>query len=269
VSLVIRSRRPQGLEAQTLLDNLLHNYSVESGAFFDRLRAEAGQTSAAQFAFYRANYLARTMTTLPCLRLVLAAAQRQRPVDSEIVQLVQATIEEEEGGNGKPAHSELLAQSHNVHGSIAFGLPQLSLAESENSCLLVAETIQYRRIQLELYQSESFATVLGAFAAQESAAHEMLSVFYETLFAPMRGVYGPVNFGVVSGYFSEHLNGVEEEHGRRARECVLRALSSKQDLHDFRVGAREFLRAQSALWRSLLNEWNRYRGIQTSLAATG
>lgn len=97
MSLVMRSRRSYGLEAQTLLDDLLHDYTLRSAAFFDHLRVQAGQTSPEQFAFFRENYFARTLTTLPCLRRALTAAKHQRFIDGELVQLIQMTVEDEEG----------------------------------------------------------------------------------------------------------------------------------------------------------------------------
>lgn len=217
---------------------------------FDYLRARArvGFT-AAQFRLYRDNYFYRTNTTAAVVARIayLAAARRDR-----VTLATAAKNLFEETGEGIPdrSHPLLLEQSHNAVAGQVFGLPPLGLDAADESPLLLAEARDYRERQRRLVEEGDYLTALGASYTQETMATDMLRGFYDTLFVPYRERLAGT-FALVSMYFTVHLDGVEEEHGRHAREAVCRACRTDADRQSAFAGIRGFLDAQRNLWTAL------------------
>lgn len=224
----------------------------EIAPFFSYLAQHGASFSPAQFAFFRANYFYRTQTTIAMIERVREAAQRNH--DLRTLHLVNQTLDEELGG-GDPsaAHSRLLESSHNRHASVVFGLPPLSLHQAHASPLIIDAARTFRGEQARLYDCKSYALVLGASLAQETAALDMLRQFLHSLFTPYAKRYPSVSaFKQVRLYFDCHINGVEQDHAERARGGARSACRTNSDLHDMRRGLTGFLSAQAQLWNAML-----------------
>lgn len=202
------------------------------------------------FDHFRANYFFRTMSTLPSLRKLLNSCRSQRPQNERVTELVLSIVLEESGTDPVGiSHPEMLERSFNLHGAMAFGLPTLNAKDVDQSPFILPEARSYRAVQHDIYESSNHAKIVGAFAAQELVANDMLDAIFRGLFLPyLDGLAGREE---IEMYFRAHLDGLELEHGDRALECAHLAVRTPQQLEEFLAGAKSFLGAQAALWGRL------------------
>lgn len=250
------SRRRLAHEVEAAIESVLECYGRGFRRFSTQLHvAFADGISPADYSIYRANYVYRTQKTLAMIAKVLCAITSQDRIDQESLVLVRQVFSEESGDGVTPMHVEMLLQSHNLHGSVVFGIPPLEGGEPGTSDDIIAEAREFRRVQSDLYSSASYPRVIGAFLAQEAAAESMLETFFRLFFLPYRDThYDFTSFQRVERYFSSHLNGVEKEHADRAKRCAARACKNDGDLEELRLGMQGLLTAQANLWSGLIRK---------------
>ncbi len=236
-------------------------YNAASAAFFAYLakRSTSGFTSR-QFQLYRDNYLFRTATT--CEGIARTALWAALNGDRRVLAGIAKNLNEE-CGEGCPGrnHQTLLERCHDLHGAQVFGLePGVTVRDAEASPLVLPEARAYREVYLSLFTNTSYAQVLGASFAQESAADDMLRRFYRCLFEPYRGWYLPAAFDAATEYFTLHLDGVEEGHGRAAKAALQQVCTESAHVESAGWGIARFLNAQSALWDALHHAMERTEG---------
>jgi len=232
------------------IEQELNIYKKRSSYLFDYLKsqAEAG-FSKNQFLIYRDNYFYRTISTIPCVSLVVKAAAENE--DEATLKSAGQNLSEELGIDSKSSksHAELLRYSHNTHGEKAFNAAPITLKDSLQSNHVFAATRKFKQIQLSLYTSSDYVEVLAASYAQEEVATEMLSVFYQTFFESRKDIYSTKKeFDLVAEYFTCHLNGLEVRHAEDAKYCLFTHCNSstKKDIAIHAMS--QILHAQSEIW---------------------
>lgn len=224
-----------------------------AGPFFaalDSRRTEGWTVDS--FLLLRDNFMFRTATTSLCVARVVTAALGQTPPDvrtaNEIVRL--NLLDELGKSDWTSAHLQLLVHSFNQHGRACFGLVPTSLAENEESPHILPSARRFRERQTRAYTSTVYLHVLGASAAQEAVATEMLDAIYKSAFVSV-GKGCKTDQRAVLRYFHEHLDGTELRHADIGLDSAMRHIFNGSDAANFLAGANEFLSAQSQLWIEL------------------
>ena len=218
-------------------------------ALYLHSRSEIG-FSPYQFEIYRANYFCRTDLTIRGIARIASMAAGNGDwvsLRSLAQNLFEECGEHRDGGN----HRTLLEASHNLHGSLVFGLQPLTISDSLESELILPETRFYRASRTKAFYESNYTSALAASFAQETAAGPMMQLFFDHLFRPYRTMYSDSLWPEAARYFTVHLDGVEENHGLMALDCLERQIAISGEVIDAESAIKEFLDCQASLWEAL------------------
>ncbi len=234
------------------------NHRALEHPLFDFLeeQSKTGFTTT-QYAIYRDNFFRRTELTIPSVaRFIEKAAMNG---DHQAVVDTIRNLNDEGGyGDIKKMHSNLLAESHNLHGMRVFNLNPAQILNIIESPNLVPAVEEYRRSK-QLSFDRPYPYIAGNTWAHELAADNMLDNFRKALFAPYQGYYTPEEYTKLTEFFTAHkddsIDGgdIEAQHERMARGAAERACrDGLQNVDEVREGGLEFLNVQEKLWDGLL-----------------
>jgi hypothetical protein len=216
-----------------------------------------------QFEIFRDVFLARTRFTVPTV--AYTAFRASMHYDDATVTGTSQNLSDESGyGDPKQSHPKLLAKGLGIHGKVVFGIdtPFRTMEDVLDSPHLIPELDEYAEMKMGVFDgSKSYQYVLGNFFAHELLADKMLSCIQLGIITPYMGHYifqedkdGVMQFFLAHRDEEKEDGKVEEEHGRLAKEAIIRACPDVKKIQEMRKGALVFADAQAKLWDGLMRE---------------
>ncbi|MDX2082424.1 MAG: hypothetical protein SFV53_00335 [Rickettsiales bacterium] len=229
-------------------------------------RSKEGFT-AKQFLIYRDNFFRRSQLEIPSIASTLRASVLYGDFDAAVLGFKNLS-NKMGGGNVKKIHSQLLLESHNIHGIRVFGLdPVARMTDVEKSEVLLPEVEEYRKAKEDIF-TRQYPVIAGNTWAHELAADSMLDNFRKAFFDPYKSYYEPKEYKNIARFFTVHKDqlredkSVEKQHEKMARKTVESAcLESLTHIEQVREGGLIFLDHQAKLWDGMLRELEKARNI--------
>ena len=214
---------------------------------------------------FLANYFARTINTVARVCDVMTTLLKnpltiiKNPLYAQEVANNVKNLQDEIGdGEGNLAHPILMTNWMNT---------LLNKMGSQNTPIednylkfVTQETIDFSRVQKELYASSSLHTVVGVSLAQEILANHMMKQLfngyennYDHLFE------SKAEFEATHPYFLVHILGAEENHARLAANLVFSICENEEQIEEINNSYDQFEEVT-------INFWN---GISNSIEALG
>jgi len=235
---------------EVLLMLKAHKTSKHELFSFLRMQAREGFNRQTMDTF-RANLFTRAIPTIPSFAHLIKSAVLWG--DYVTLAFAGKNLYEETGeGHAERSHLALLELSFNRHAMHVFGLPHLRLVDAPYAKETLFEFKRYFHEIGAAYEAATFPTQKGIMLAHETAAINMLSEFYESIFLPYRLRYTESEFAKVSQYFTAHLSGVEQRHAKDALQIAVVGCQSEKDLQEIEVGIKLFSEMHTALWDELV-----------------
>jgi hypothetical protein len=235
------------------------NHEALRHPLFDYLKEQSQKGfTAKQFLVYRDNFFRRSQLEVGYTAETIRAAMLDG--DSNGAALTFRNLNNKMArGDTEKMHSQLLLESHNIHGMKVFGLdPIAKITDVETSKVLLPEVEKYRRSKEEFF-TKPYPYIAGNTWAHELAADSMLDNFRKAFFAPYENLYKPKEYAHVMAFFTAHKDesheggNVEQQHEEMARKTVESAcFESLTHIPQVREGGLEFLHRQAGLWEELL-----------------
>lgn len=224
-----------------------------------------------QYAIFYTNFLFRTKETIPSVAYALARAALEG--DYSTVAMHGKNLGDETGyGNPDNVHSQLLMDTHNVHGKRVFDLDPLTIQDLKTSILITPEVREYCEMKAEIFR-KSYPHIAGNMWAHEFAADDMLTNFKEAYFEPYKSHYSEEEYEKLMKFFDAHRDDsvdggdVEAEHERMARQAVYFACKGDiRKLDAVLEGGLMMLDCQAKVWDSILRETQKFENWMEKVA---
>ncbi len=208
-----------------------------------------------------ANYFARTINTVSRVCDVVCALIdpiriiKDKQYAVAIIDNLE-NLQDELGTHNKQSHVILLAEWINIL-LTKLGSKHIPI-EDHYQKFLTEETLEFNRVQKQLYKDDSIQTVVGASLAQELFADHMMKQIHDGYTKNYPHLFDcPKEFQSSNKYFLVHVDGTEENHGNLIAKIVSLVCYTDEDIAKINQSYDTFEKITYNFWNGIFNKLNK------------